>query len=85
MISAPVIQVRCDQILSDREPCRRAQVFTLPSFVTSKEHAGNLFAVLNPDWAVTDAGTVYCPQCRKIAEARLLAQRAKSLTPMTTP
>lgn len=49
----------------------------MPAFVVDREAIAKMFRVTNPDWAITAGGTVYCPQCRRIAEARILAEKEK--------
>lgn len=76
MISSPCVTVQCDQGLRENR-CRNSEVFALPAFVVDREAIAKMFRVTNPDWAITAGGTVYCPQCRRIAEARILAEKEK--------
>lgn len=76
MISPPFVTVQCDQ-----EPLgvrrRVAVVFTLPTFQSSREAAGQMFLALHSDWHIgPQSGRVFCPQCKRIAEVQLAARRA---------
>lgn len=73
MISAPVVQVQCDHGRGE-DLCRRAQVFTLPSFSVDRASIAALFRMLYPDWAV-GAERILCPQCRRIAELAALEKK----------
>lgn len=76
MISAPTIHVQCDQ-RPGGERCRRAAVIHLPGYDSTRERTRALFLALEPEWRINADGqmNVFCPNCRRIAEAKQLEAR----------
>jgi hypothetical protein len=70
MISAPVVNVQCDQVdIATGERCRRAQALVLPTFESDRASVRALFLTLHPEWGIiAECGLVFCPNCRRIAD-----------------